>query len=168
MQRGIGTPKRDAPRLRAFLERQTGSRMLRMERTEWDGMRPSGGGEAIINLAMTPLSEVTERVEKVVATAEEVSSSGVVVRVYREDLNDPKPYNVDTYSVWEDLPGRSDFYDLIARSSTGYDDFMRSELDNHVYFVRRLDDGEEEGHWLGVQELPMNVRLAIGEDPPDS
>jgi hypothetical protein len=148
----------DAPRLRAHFQRSEAARILLMKRSEWRKMRPGQTGELLIDAKQTPMAKVAAKSSVVASTAEAITSSVIQIRIYRHDPKDEKPYNVDTYSVWEDLPSRDDFLDIVKASSTDYDDNMKEFLEENVLIVPRLP-GED--HWLDENELPIVVRYVI-------
>jgi len=148
----------DAPRLRAHFERSEAARILLMKRSEWRKMKPGQAGELLIDAHRTPMAKVAAKSSVVASTAEAITPSELQIRIYRHDPKDDKPYNVDTYSVWEDLPSRADFLDIVKASSTDYDDNMRDFLQENVLIVPRMP-GED--HWLEESELPTVVRYVI-------
>jgi hypothetical protein len=116
------------------------------------------GGEFRIDVRRTPMSNVAAKSAIVVATAEAITPSELQIRIYRRDPKDEKPYNVDTYAVWEDLTSRPDFLNIVKSSSTDYDNNMRAFLEDNVLIVPRLPG---ENHWLDESELPLDVRYEI-------
>jgi|GEM_PF-6498921 len=148
----------DAPRLRAHFERSEAARILLMKRSEWHKMRPGKIGELLIDARRTPMANVAAKSSVVASTAEAITPSDSQLRIYRYDPKDEKPYNVDTYSVWEDLPARTDFLDIVKVSSTDYDDNMKEFLKENVLIVPRMPG---EGHWLDESELPVVVKYII-------
>jgi len=153
----------DAPRLRAHFERSEAARILLMKRSEWRKMRPGQAGKLLIDAHRTPMANVAAKSSVVASTAEAIAPSDLQIRIYRHDPNDDKPYNIDTYSVWEDLPSRDDFLDIVKASSTDYDDNMKDFLKENVLIVPRMPG---EGHWLDESELPIVVRYVIDSNRP--
>ncbi len=148
----------DAPRLRAHFERSETARILLMKRSEWRKMRPGQMGELQIDARRTPMAKVAARSSVIACTAEAIAPSELQIRIYRHDQKDDKPYNVDTYSVWENLPSRADFLDIVKDSSTDFDDNMKDFLQENVLIVPRRPGL---GHWLDESELPLVVRYVI-------
>jgi hypothetical protein len=145
----------DAPRLRAYLERTESSRLLRMNRSEWFEMKSGGSGIFQIDLNRTPMASVTTQAAIIASTAEEISPSESEIHIYRYDPRDSKPYNVDTFSVWENLPSNPNFFAIVAIASTSYDDNMRDFLEENVFIIPRKPNNL---HWLDENELPLTVR----------
>ena len=106
-----------------------------MKRSDWQKMKPEQPGILIIDAHQTPMADVVARSAVVATTAEAISPSESQVQIYRYDPEDNKPFNVDTYSIWEDLPSRSDFLDIVKVSSTDYDDNMKAFLKENVLIV---------------------------------
>ena len=153
----------DAPRLSAYLARVESRRILRMPRSEWNSMRPAKPEPVLIRVEDTPISRVALGASVIAATAEKVGSSGIEIKVYREDPRDDKPYNVDTYAVWEDLPSRPDFQAIVNEASTDFDDNMKFFLEETVFIVPK-EHGSS--HWLDEAQLPLVVRMLLEDREP--
>ena len=129
-------------------------------------INPQGGDKVVIDVGRTPMARVSSRADLVAAAAQRISASVAEIKIYRFVPEDPKPFNVDAYSVWEDLPARDDFPAIVAAASTDIDDNMRDFLAENVFLVSK-DIGSS--HWLDEDQLPLAIRLVFrGEGSGDA
>ncbi|KPK89947.1 hypothetical protein AMJ80_09050 [bacterium SM23_31] len=149
-----------APRFKSYLEHKAGRRIFVWAKAEWQAVKPYFGSPILLDINNTPIASVSEDAIVVAAAAQEVSSTGVGIAIYRFDPNDPKPYNVDRYGVWEDLPSRCDFKSIVNAASTSANQNLFNSLNQNVFLVQ-LDKGPS--HWLSSEELPIEVKLVIKE-----
>jgi len=118
-------------------------------------MKPGLGEAMAVDVDKTPVAAVARDAAVVAAMAEQRSTSGTEVVIYRYDEKDkPKPYNVDRYSVLEDLGARADLHQLINAASTEDNENFRSYVGKNIFLVKR-DPGP--GHHLS--ELPAHVTI---------
>ena len=148
----------NAPRFSAYLERAENRTVLRMTRASWEALKPCQGERVLIDVSLTPMADVAMDATVVAATADCISSSRVEIAIYRYDPNDCKPYNVDLYSVWEDLPSHSNYHSIVTAASTEDNENLRVFLSNNVFIVSHAKKGD---HWLSQEELPSVVQAMI-------
>ena len=142
-----------APRFHAYLEYVEGRPVLTMRRATWDAMKSGLGTAVAVDVTKTPVAAVARDAAVVAAMAEGRSTSGAEVVIYRYDEKDkPKPYNVDRYSVWENLRARTDLHQLINAASTQDNQNFRSYVEENIFLVKK-DPGAN--HHL--PELPAHV-----------
>ena len=153
-----------APRFKSYLEHKAGRRIFVWAKEEWQAVKPNFGSPILLDISNTPMASVSDDAVVVAATAQEVSSTGVGIAIYRFDPNDPKPYNVDRYGVWEDLPSRPDFGTIVNAASTSANQNLLDSLDQNVFLVQ-MKKGP--GHWLSKEELPTEIKLVIEEQDDD-
>ena len=158
-------PKFAAPRLHTLLSRLEGRRILVWDRETWNSLKPDFGEPVTLDVSLTPLASVAEEASFLAAAAQEVSSTGLGLAIYRYDPQDPKPFNVDRYGVWENIPARYDFETIVNQASTTIDANLEGFLETNV-FVVQLDKGP--GHWLSEGELPAQVKVVIREASEDA
>ena len=151
-------PEFYAPKLHTLLSRLERRRILIWDRDTWNSVKPAMGEPVTLDVSITPVASVAEDASVVAAAAQEVSATGIGLAVYRYDPQDPKPYNVDRYAVWENIPARYDFETIVNQASTTVDDNLKGFLTNNV-FVVQLDKGP--GHWLSEDELPAQIKVVI-------
>ena len=151
-------PRPFAPRFHTYLQSVEGRRIFVWPRDVWLSLKPHRGEPVLIDVALTPLADVAKDASVVAAAAQETSASEYGISIYRYDPDDPKPYNVDSYSVWEGLPSHHDFDKTVAAASTTADSNLLAFLDGNVLVVR-TDKGP--GHWLSEDELPSQIRAVI-------
>ena len=151
-------PQRKEPRFVTYLEHAENWIALRMTRDTWQALNPRQGEPVLIDVSLTPMADVTKDALVVAATAHRISSSGVEISIYRYDTNDVKPYNVDLYSVWKDLPSHTDYHSIVAAASTEDNENLRAFLFDNVFIVPKA---KEQGHWLSQEELPSVVKAVI-------
>jgi hypothetical protein len=113
-----------------------------MTRASWEALKPCQGERVLIDVSLTPMADVAM----------------VEIAIYRYDPNDCKPYNVDLYSVWEDLPSQSNYHSIVAAASTEDNENLRVFLSNNVFIVSHAKKGD---HWLSQEELPSVVQAII-------
>jgi len=149
-----------APRFRAYLEHKANRRIFVWPVDEWEAVKPNFGSPVLLDIEITPFASLPENAIYVAAAAQEVSSTGAGVAIYRYDQKDPKLYNVDYYGVWENLPSHPDFSDIVNAASTNADANLLDSLRRNVFLVK-LDRGP--GHWLSFDELPAEIKVVIEE-----
>ena len=115
----------------------------------------------MLDLEELPMSDVVNDAAVLAATAQLSTDSEIGISIYRFDPSDPKPINVDYYSVWEDLPSCYIFEDIVASSSTNIDENLLDMLDRFV-FITKKEKGA--GHWLDFDDLPFEVPVIIDDD----
>ncbi len=148
-----------APRFHAEFERLERRSVLLMRREEWERMKAKQGEQVSIDVEKTPLSRVATEARLVAAVAERCSDYEVTVTFYREHAADAArgtPINVDRYMVWERIPNRLDFTQMVNTASTEDNANMRAFLDDHVFMVKEPPDSD---HWL--TEVPSRARAAV-------
>jgi hypothetical protein len=149
----------NAPRFHALLERYEGGQVLLMKRSDWEMIKATGGG--IINIGKEDLGILPffspSLKPKIVAAKAEKPGEVYKITIYRYDKQDePTPYNVDQYEVWEVIPPRYDVGQMISLASTDSNVNFENYLSNHV-FLRKVKVENIENHWLS--ELPPDVEL---------
>ena len=72
-----------------------------------------------------------------------VSSEIEIVRYDGQDY--PTPYNVDRYTVYEDMSSHQSFSEIVSGGSTSDNANLRRFLDERVFLVRQ-DHGPD--HWM--------------------
>jgi hypothetical protein len=144
------TPK--APRFHAYLERVENRSVLIMPRIEWQKIKPVERTPVPVEITDTPMAAVAQRAS-IVATVAVQFSSSPEIHIYRYDQRDaPNVYNLDRYSVWEDLPSSRSYEQIVAAASTNDDENLRSFMRENVFLVK-LSPGPD--HWLPT--LPSSV-----------
>ena len=148
----------NAPKFRAYLQHLEGKQLLIWERDSWEKVKPCTGSPILLNIEELPMSDVVNDAIVIATTAQEITSSKLGIAIYRYDVGDPKPFNVDKYAVWEDLPSHYVFEDIVSESSTNINENLIDTLNKFV-FITKKDKGP--GHWLDFDELPYEVQVII-------
>lgn len=144
-----------APRFQAYFQYAEARPVLHMPRTQWNDLQVRQDKPVPIDVTRTPMGRVASDASVVVTYAQRFSTATSQVAIVRYDVKDmPKPYNVDNYEVWEDLPSHRSFPDIVAAASTEDNQNLRTYLADNVFFVK-LDPGSE--HHLG--DLPTKVEI---------
>ena len=84
-----------APGLLAYLQRQSCKRFLLMDKQLWNEMRKHQTGEFKVEVIEFPMAEIC-RLTKVASIAKKIENDVYEIKIYREDLEVPKPINLDT------------------------------------------------------------------------
>ncbi|RLI93602.1 MAG: hypothetical protein DRO90_03330 [Candidatus Altiarchaeales archaeon] len=155
----------NAPGFRAYLQRLEWKRLLVWERESWEELKSCTGSPILLNIDELPMSDVLNDATVVAATAQDLTSSDAAISIYRYDLEDSKPINVDINNVWEDLPSYYIFEDIVAESSINIDENLIETL-NRFIFITKAEKGS--GHWLDYDELPYIAQIVIDELDLDS
>ncbi len=147
----------DAPRFRAYLEYAERRPVLHMPRKDWNDLKVSSTGTALIDIEKTPVRGVTSNASVVAAYGLKFSAATAEVGVIRLDLADsPNIYNTDKYVVWEDLPSHGSFTSMVNAASTEDNDNLREYLHENVFFVKLKPDDEHHR-----SELPNTIQMLL-------
>jgi len=141
-----------APRIQAFIKKTQGRSVIVMPRDDWDTLEAKGTNLVQIDIRETPMARVAEDSCVLAAVAQKYGPSDGRVSVYRYHEKDPKPINVDHYSVWLDLVGHPQIQEMVQAASTSLDDNLRRFSKENVFLVLE-HPGDD--HWLG--HLPSSV-----------
>ena len=150
-----------APRFKLYLEHLEGKRILIWDRDSWEKAKPCTGSPIHLDIEDLPMHDVINDAVVIAATAQEITSSDQGIAIYRYDPGDAKPYNVDYYSVWEDIPSHYIFEQIVAESSTDINENLLETLAKHVFIIK---DDKGPSHWLNYDELPINVQVVIEDE----
>jgi hypothetical protein len=141
-----------APRIHAFIKKTHGRSVIAMPRDDWEALQVKSTNLVQIDIQETPLARVAEDSCVLAAVAQKYGPSDGRVSVYRYDEKDPKPVNVDHYSVWLDLVGHPRIQEMVQAASTSLDDNLcRFSKENVFLVLEHLGDD----HWLA--DLPSSV-----------
>jgi hypothetical protein len=119
------------------------------------------GVAMLADISRTPLSSVAQDSCFIAAEATRCSAHHGVVDVYRTDPEDPKPYNIDRYQVWENLAKHPELPEMICRSDTRASPQLTEYLQSHVFMIKQESKGAS-WHWQDENELPKSIRIMIG------
>jgi hypothetical protein len=126
----------NAPRFHTLLERREGRRIFLMTRATWQSFRLTEGQPVLLtteDLAETPLAIPRTFMFGTAGRRDE----RVELSIYRADLGDiPDLINVDTYEVWEGLPGRFDVRSIVNAATTSTGPNLDRYLDGHVFLAQ--------------------------------
>lgn len=147
-------PVPNAPRLRAFLQKQSGKRLLLMDKRVWKELTQHQTGEFEVEINQFPMAEVS-RLTRVGSIAKRVDKDIYEIKIYREDLEDTKPINVDYFLLHDDFYSRQDFGDWVKRASTSDDENMKAFLDKFVLIEIKEPGGD---HHLEYSDLPEFIK----------
>ena len=100
-----------------------------------------------MNIEELPMSDVVNDAIVIATTAQEITSSKLGIAIYRYDVGDPKPFNVDKYAVWEDLPSHYVFEDIVSESSTNINENLIDTLNKFVFIVCKMIQQLIRGHF---------------------
>ena len=132
-----------APRFRAYFEHIEQRPVLHMSRSQWDQIASASSDPILIDVSRTPMGGVSSQASVVAAYAQRYSTATSELGIVRMDIKDaPKPYNVDKYTVWEDIPSHRSFREIVRAASTEDNQNLRSYLAANVFFVKRDPDSE--------------------------
>lgn len=152
----------DAPRFRAYFERAEGRPVFHMPREDWIAVCDQSAGAAVIDIARTPMARVATDATLVASYALRLSPVTSEVGIVRFDSSDaPNVYNVDKYTVWEDLPNHPNFGGIIQAASTEDNANLREYLKHSVFLVKREPDKEPH-----QPEMPSALRLQAQRRSP--
>jgi hypothetical protein len=130
-----------------------GRRVLTMQRSVWDAMKPRLGERVLVEVRELPISKTARDAAVLAVNAVRPTSTGADVEVYRDDPKDaPCSVNVDRYAVIEDLTTHMDLPRMINAASTEDNANLRAYLAANIFFVKRNPGA---GHHLPV--LPAHV-----------
>ncbi len=139
----------EAPRFECFLQQVEGKSVFTMSRAHWENLLRHEGDPVLIDVRQTPLGNVAR--QALVAMAEKEPIARIVI--YRYDEKDaPTPYNVDRYSVFEDVEARWDLPYIVNAASTCDNENLRRYLQQNVFIVK---EGPGDDHWLGSLPEPV-------------
>ena len=153
-----------APHLCAYLENKVDFKYLQISGSKWNKIKPDQETEMLIDISGTPMAGVTKQAGYIAATAKIISPSEVQIQIFRSDPKDPKPYNMDTYLLLDDLSSRPDFLDIVDAASTDNDENMHEFLNEYKFIVPQKPG---DFHWLDEDELPQIVRCKIQPNSAD-
>jgi len=143
-------PNYNAPKLRAYLQRRTGNRVLLMEKWIWNEIEQQQSGTFEVEVGLFPMANVKD-ITRVASIAKRIDSDEYEIKVYREDLKDAKPINVDNYALHENLKLQPDYDELIKNATTSDDENMHRFLNECV--IIEIKERENDHH-LNYGELP--------------
>jgi len=143
-------PRHNAPKLRAYLERQSGKRVLLMEKRVWNELKKHKTGGFEVDVSILPMANVLYS-KKVASIAKRTDSDEFEIKIFREDLEDTKPINVDKYVLHDDFYSRVDFVELVKRASTCDDENIQTFFDNTV-LIEIKEHGKD--HHINYDKLP--------------
>jgi len=146
----IYEPSHNAPRLRAYLELQSGSRVLLMEKRMWNELKKHHRGEFEVDVSKLPMANVLLST-KVASIAKRIDSDEYEIKIYREDLEDTKPINVDNYVLHDDFYSRLDFKEWVKRASTSDDENKQLFFSDWV-LIEIKEHGKD--HHIKYEKLP--------------
>lgn len=126
-----------------------------MSRKYWDLMKNNIEHTFDIDIYDTPLKETTISTIVLGCKATYIKENMYELKVYRLDLKDTPPFNVDTYTLYEYLPNEIDFQDVVKKSSTDFDDNMIEHL-NEVVFI--ASTGPQDDHHCPNNKLPKSIQ----------
>jgi len=126
----------NAPRFHFVLQRREGRRIFMMTRETWASFRLTAGEPVLLtteDLAETPLA-----IPRTFLFAKaERRDERVELSIFRADLGDkPDVINVDTYDVWEGLPGRIDVRNIVNAATTSTGANLDWYLKGHVFLAQ--------------------------------
>jgi hypothetical protein len=134
------------PRFLAYLEHVEDRSVFTMPRQDWINFGTYEGSPVQIDVTHTPIGGVAQSASVVAAFAIQLSASVNQIHIYRYDPKDaPTPYNLDTYSVWENLTTHRDYPRILQAASVDDDGNLQSFLSEHVFIVKEQRGND---HWL--------------------
>ena len=117
-----------------------------MNRATWTRFRIQEGNPVQIDLELTPLRGVARDASVIAATARRSSSASCEIEIVRYDAADePTPYNIDRYTVYEQMPSHQSFNAIIEGGSTADNANLRSYLLENVFIVKQHPGPD---HWM--------------------
>ena len=149
--------KSSIPRFHAYLERIEGRSVLTMSRRDWLNLGVYEGSPVQIDVTHTPMSATAQSASVIASVAVKWSSSATEIHIYRYDpLDEPTPYNLDKYSVWEDLTTHNHYFRIVQVASAQDDEKLHSYLRENIFIVKESRGGD---HWL--PDLPASVLAVV-------
>ena len=128
-----------------------------MPRKEWESLKPFLGRPVKIDVTASPIADVSKDASVLAAVAVRSSSQFATIDIYRYDEEDyPYTVNKDSYTVLDNIIERSDYQQIIMKSSTSDSSELREFLMNNVGLLK---NDSSEDHWL--TELPSSVKCVI-------
>ena len=125
-----------------------------MDRQVWDEIKMHQNGKFEVNISEFPMAEVN-RLTRVASIAKRIDGDIYEIEIYREDLEDTKPINVDMYALHEDFYSRLDFQELVKQATTSDDENMQRFLSECV-IIEIKEHGED--HHLDYVDLPDVIK----------
>ncbi len=147
-------PKYNVPRLRAYLQRRSGKRLLLMDRQVWDEIEKHQKGEFEVEVREFPMAEIS-RQTKVASIAKRIDDDVFELEIYREDLEDTKPINVDRFALHDNFYCRLDFQELVKQASTSDDENMQRFL-NECVIIEIKEPGNN--HHIYYDKVPDLIK----------
>jgi hypothetical protein len=127
-----------------------------MDGTAWAAQPPCSSGLAVLDEAAMPFAGAEGTI---CVVGEPSTSEYVVVRRYREDLDDP-PHgriNVDTFRLWNGvLPPQLEPNRIATAASTSYNANCQTYVKEWAFIEPQAHGAD---HWLPT--LPPDVRILI-------
>ncbi len=133
-----------------------------MAREDWIAVRAQTTDAVLIDITRTPMARLATDASLVASYALKLSPVVSEVGIIRLDPKDaPNVYNVDKYTVWEDLPSQPGFDRIIQAASTEDNANLREYLKRTVFLVKREPDAEHH-----QPEIPPVVRVLLRSESP--
>jgi hypothetical protein len=133
-----------------------------MTKVTWESFRLTDGTPVLLtteDLLTTPLTIPPTFMLGTAARQQE----RVELSLYRADLGDmPDPINVDTYEVWEGLPGRFDVRSIVNAATTSTGPNLDRYLDGHVFIAQERPDDRHHQAALPDEVVALLKRLSAG------
>jgi hypothetical protein len=149
--------KAKAPKMEAFLERTYGFKP--QSAAEWNAMCVGSTGLVVIDPRRTPIRGLLSKVPRTAVVAHRTGPFESRVSVYRYDPVDPKPWNVNHYSVLLDVSRSIDIDHASSVASTS----CNGNLVNYFYErVHWREEPRSSDHWSEYHELPPLVQSLVG------
>ena len=140
-----------------YLEEVEGCRVLWMETEKWEAFKAPHGKPIEIEITKTPMANIAKNATILASVAVRSSDQTAMIDIYRYDKHDrPTPVNKDSYIVMEDILGRSDYQEIVTKSSTSDSQELREFLKSNIGLVKAEPSND---HWL--TELPSSVQCVI-------
>lgn len=154
----------NAPRFHTLWESREDRRIFIFKKADWRRLSLEDGDVVLLDLNEMnhfPLRAMSLEPDFLAAVAER-KAGAVQISVYRQDLEDPQPINVDFYEVWVSPPRdvHIKIDEMVETADTDYNLNFQRYLQDHVFIVKN-DAGDD--HWL--EELPQNVLVLIENVP---
>ena len=145
-------------RIKYACENVIGTSVVTFAFDDWAGAVRSDGELTVLDQIPGPLSSITHNATVVAAVASGICVTSPGIDIVRLDPKDaPYIYNIDNYSVIENLPQHPCYGEILDTAKVSDSEGLQFELKNNVYIVK---NGPTDQHW--TDSIPSYIQQAKG------
>lgn len=149
-------------RIKFALQHHMDKSIAEFSKGDWERLILSSGEPTKLEEVPYPLSSVMTDAKVVAVTASGIINPDPGIDIVRYDAQDaPHVYNIDHYSVVENLPNHADYSKVLSTANVKETDELNKILKEKVFVVGPRQSSD---HW--VKELPERIRNAKQKNKP--